>query len=280
MNLAHNYPIIFWNCACLINDAGGNEVEGTEEDDNVYNCLDEEYYNEMEDFTEDDESDVEDSYDEDEDCDGYPVEVKILKNGKKKKKVKTTNYGKIATAIGKIRQEGVDIAPPDINRSTYTFSPDIETNTIRYGLSGITRIGEDIVKQIMANRPYSDLPDFLSKNKLTKPQVVNLIKSGAFDSICEDRVTVMSEYIDSIADKKKRITLQNMQMLINHNLIPHEFEFEIKVYNFNKYLKKYCKDETKFRLIGYPLEFYQSHFDTDLLSYSSDGATAIIGQKT
>ena len=101
MNLAHNYPIIFWNCACLINDAGGNEVEGTEEDDNVYNCLDEEYYNEMEDFTEDDESDVEDSYDEDEDCDGYPVEVKVLKNGKKKKKAKTTNYGKIATAFGK-----------------------------------------------------------------------------------------------------------------------------------------------------------------------------------
>ena len=90
----------------------------------------------------------------------------------------------------------------------------------------------------------------------------------------------MSEYVDSIADKKKRITLQNMQMLINHNLIPHEFEFEIKVYNFNKYLKKYCKDGTNFKLIDYPLEFYQSHFDTDLLSYSSDGATAIIGQKT
>ena len=280
MNLAHNYPIIFWNCACLINDAGGNEAEEIEEDDNVYNCLDEEYYNEMEDFTEDDESDVEDSYDEDEDCDGYPVEVKVLKNGKKKKKTKTTNYGKIATAIGKIRQEGVDITPPDINRSTYTFSPDVETNTIRYGLSGITRIGEDLVKQIIANRPYSDLSDFLSKNKLTKSQVVNLIKSGAFDSICEDRVTVMSEYVDSIADKKKRITLQNMQMLINHNLIPHEFEFEIKVYNFNKYLKKYCKDGTNFKLIDYPLEFYQSHFDTDLLSYSSDGATAIIGQKT
>ena len=112
---------------------------------------------------------------------------KALKNENIIVKSETTNYGKIATAIGKIRQEGVDITPPDINRSTYTFSPDVETNTIRYGLSGITRIGEDLVKQIIANRPYSDLSDFLSKNKLTKPQVVNLIKSGAFDSICEDR---------------------------------------------------------------------------------------------
>ena len=25
MNLAFRFPIMFWNCACLISDAGGNE---------------------------------------------------------------------------------------------------------------------------------------------------------------------------------------------------------------------------------------------------------------
>ena len=24
MNLAYNFPIVFWNCACLITDSGGN----------------------------------------------------------------------------------------------------------------------------------------------------------------------------------------------------------------------------------------------------------------
>ena len=32
MNLAYKYPIIFWNCACLISDSGGNEKENDEDD--------------------------------------------------------------------------------------------------------------------------------------------------------------------------------------------------------------------------------------------------------
>ena len=32
MNLAFKYPIMFWNCACLISDSGGAEMEDIEED--------------------------------------------------------------------------------------------------------------------------------------------------------------------------------------------------------------------------------------------------------
>lgn len=267
MNLAYKYPPVFWNCACLINDSGGNGDEIEEESEESPSCLEEEYSNNFEDFCEDEEDDS----DEDE-------EVSI-KTEKKKKKTKVTNYGKISTAIGKMRMEGIEVAPPDINYSTYTFSPDAEHNIIRYGLSGITRIGEDIIKIIIANRPYSSLADFISKVKLTKPQMVNLIKSGAFDSVCKDREQAMREYIDSIADKKKRLTLQNAQMLIDHNLFPDEYSFEIRVYNFNKFLKKYCKTGENYGLVDYPLSFYQEYFDTDLLSYSEDGVSALINQK-
>lgn len=267
MNLAYKYPPVFWNCACLINDSGGNGDEVEEESEESSSCLEEEYSNNFEDFGEDEEDDS----DEDE-------EVNI-KTEKKKKKTKVTNYGKISTAIGKMRMEGIEVAPPDINYSTYTFSPDAEHNIIRYGLSGIARIGEDIIKAIIANRPYSSLADFISKVKLTKPQMVNLIKSGAFDSICKDREQAMREYIDSIADKKKRLTLQNAQMLIDHNLFPDEYSFEIRVYNFNKFLKKYCKTGENYGLVDYPLSFYQEYFDTDLLSYGEDGVSALINQK-
>ena len=50
MNLAFKYPIIFWNCACLINDAGGDENEDEEEDSVEENCVEETYYKEMEEF--------------------------------------------------------------------------------------------------------------------------------------------------------------------------------------------------------------------------------------
>ena len=216
MNLAYRYPIIFWNCACLINDAGGDEQEEVDEEAIEEMKSEEPYYDEMEEFDEDEDVEVS-SYDEDDGANGYPATIVVTESGKKKKKIKSTNYGKVASAIGKIQSAGITISPPDINESTYIFSPDVENNQIRYGLSGITRIGENLIKTIIENRPYKDLNDFLGKIKINKPQVVNLIKSGAMDCF-GDRVEVMRQYINSISDVKKRITLQNMKMLHHRSI--------------------------------------------------------------
>ena len=263
MNLAYKYPIMFWNCACLISDAGGNDEEEIDEEAIEETKAEEPYYEEMEEFDEDEDTEVS-SYDEDDGANGYPATIVVTESGKKKKKVKATNYGKIATAIGKIAATGVRIAPPDINKSTFTFSPDIEGNAIRYGLSGITRIGTDLIRSIIDNRPFSGIFDFLNRVKVNKPQMINLIKSGAFDGF-GDRIEVMHQYIDSVSDTKKRITLQNMKMLIDFELIPDDYDTERRVYNFNKYIKKMKLDATYYGLdeIGY--NFYASRFDLDKL---------------
>ena len=261
MNLAYKYPIMFWNCACLISDAGGNDEEEPDEEAVEETKVEEPYYEEMEEFNE--EEDEEDtSYDEDDSESGFPATIVVTKEGKKKKKVKATNYGKIASAIGKISSTGVKVSAPDINESRFTFSPDIANNTIRYGLSGITRIGEDLIKTIIANRPYSGIDDFLKKVKINKPQMVNLIKSGAFDRF-GDRFTVMKDYIMSISDCKKRITLQNMKMLIDFGLIPDEYDLERRVFNFNKYLKK-MKIGDYYGFDSLAFNFYSNRFDVDL----------------
>lgn len=265
MNLAYKYPIIFWNCACLISDAGGSD-DNSEDDEEIEeeNMNEEIYFNEMEEFNEEeDEEDEEEGSYEEEDCDGYPVEVIKVTNGKKKKKVKTTNYDKIATAIGKMNQAGITVEPPDINKSTYTFSPDPEESIIRYGLSGIVKVGKEVIENIINNRPYSSIDDFLNKVKLNKPQMINLIKAGAFDDF-GDRKTIMRQYIDSISDVKKRITLQNMKMLIDFELIPAKYDLQCRVYNFNKYLKKF-KDGTYYLLDNIAFNFYEKNFDIDLL---------------
>lgn len=251
LNLAFRYPTILWDCACLISDSGG--VENKEEEEKEEKIIEEVFYDDMEDFTTEED-------DEDEE------EVVITKEEKKKKKAKTTNYGKIATAIGKMKSEGVKIVATDINRSQYTFAPDVKNNTIMYGLSGITKVGTDLVYEIMKNRPYESIEDFLNKVKVNKPQMVNLIKAGAFDSICRDndRVKAMEDYIDLIADKKKRITLQNMKMLIDFLLIPKEYDFQCRVYNYNKYLKKF-KEETYYLMNNIAFSFYEKNFDLDLL---------------
>lgn len=80
MNLAYKYPIIFWNCACLITDAGGDVIEQMENEEEEEEI---EYVNEVENF-EDEEEDEDDEEDE-----------KVNKKKKEeKKKTKTNNYGK------------------------------------------------------------------------------------------------------------------------------------------------------------------------------------------
>ena len=250
LNLAYKYPTIMWDCACLIADSGG--AEKVEEEDEEVAVIEESFdssigiFNEVEE--EEEEEDEEDS------------------KTTKKKKANKVNYGKIATAIGKMSSEGIDIEATDVNKSKYTFSPDVEHNRIIYGLSGINKVGDDIVKQVIENRPYLSIEDFLLKVKINKPQMVNLIKSGAFDNLYGgDRVKAMSNYIDLIADKKKRITLQNMKMLMEFNLIPSEYDFQCRVYNFNKYLKKF-KINNSYGLNNIALNFYSNNFDMDLLT--------------
>ena len=258
MNLAYRYPIMFWNCACLISDAGGAESEDSTEETEEKAEIFYEDYEGFEDFVEEDKDEADEDDEEEEE------EEVSKENKKKKKKVKATNYGKIATAIGKIASTGVQIAPPDANKSNFTFSPDIDGNAIRYGLSGITRIWEELIKNILANRPYSGVLDFASKVKLNKPQMINLIKSGAFDEF-GDRLDIMHEYINSISDCKKRITLQNMKMLIDFRLIPDEYDLQCRVFNFNKYIKKMKLDATYYGLDQVAYDFYEQYFDLDKL---------------
>ena len=253
MNLAYHFPIIFWNCACLISDSAGTNEEESE------NKLDYEepvtIYCDL--IPNDDDNDDNDDEDDDEEN---------ATTTKKKKKASTTDYGKISTAINKMKESGVIVSAPDINKSGFTFVPNAETNTIIYGLKGITKIGEELVSSIIANRPYTSIEDFTSKVKINKTQVINLIKAGAFD-VFGDRVQIMGEYISSISDQKKDLNLRNMQMLIEKHLLPEELDWEIKIFNFNKYIKKNCKDGVRYRLEGYPLQFYTTNFDVDDVTF-------------
>ena len=251
LNLAYRYPIILWDCACLITDSGGAEKE-LDDEENDTSCEEEFFDSSIGIFDEQEE-------DEDNEEDEGAKTVK-------KKVVKSTNYGKIAMAIGKMKNSGINIIATNINKSKYTFAPDVDNECIIYGLSGINKVGDDIVRQIIDNRPYDSIEDFLSKVKINKPQMVNLIKSGAFDELYGgDRIKVMNIYIDMITDKKKRVTLQNMKMLIDFDLIPNKYQFQCRVYAFNKYLKKF-KIENYYGINEIALNFYSEYFDMDLLS--------------
>lgn len=246
MNLARFYPIIFWNTANLIVDSGSEFTPENDDDDD-------------EEEEEDNEEDTEEEEDDEEE---------------EKSSGSTSRYGKIASAIGKMQKRGIKVLPPDINKSKYTYTPNVADNTIRYGLKGIIKVGENVVNDIMNNRPYTSIDDFLSKVKVNKTQLVNLIKCGAFDEF-GDRRSIMYDYLGEEAGVKKKLTLQNVGTLINYKLLPEELDFERRIFNYNKYLRKLKNKETdRIEFDDVAMEFYEKNFDLDLTKVE-DGICSI-----
>lgn len=237
--LATNYPQIYWDAACLVVNSGGV----SEDIDDIY------------------EDEIVDIYEEEDDAYDY-IDLPN-REGKIKRKNKTVNYGKVAKALGDIMSKGIKVSAPDINKSEFTFSPNSADNTIIFGLRGITRVGEDLIKEIINNRPYISIYDFLSKVKVNKPQMINLIKCGAFDAF-GDRNDIMKEYITSISDFKKAINLRNLQAIIENNLLPSDFEEQIKYFNFNKYIKKF-KNGNYYELDNIAFSAVEKYYPIDKL---------------
>ncbi len=253
MNLAYHYPTIFWNCANLIVDSAG-----IDENDEFVNLIDD-----FDPATENTEETEEENDDDEEMTKEEKEEIK--------KQNKTVNYGKIASAIGKMMALGINVELPDINKSEFTFTPDLDTNSIIFGIKGINRINNDLAKAIIDNRPFNSLQDFLNRVKTNKVSAINLIKSGCFDKLEKrPREEIMKDYIDQISDKKQKLTLQNMAMLIRENCVPEEYKTEVHIYNFNKYLKNFKKD-IYYMLDERAFNFYEKMFDMDLVSQDEQG---------
>ena len=160
----------------------------------------------------------------------------------------STDYGKIAKAIGDITAAGIKLSLVNINTSNFGFAPDVKNNQILFGLKGLLNVGDDVIQSIIENRPYESPRDFLNKVNPGKQAMISLIKGGAFDEM-EDRKFVMAWYIWTTCDKKKRITLQNMSGLIKYDLLPENSEEHVtarRVFEFNRYLKAVCKTNPNF----------------------------------
>jgi DNA polymerase-3 subunit alpha len=99
---------------------------------------------------------------------------------------------------GKAIKHGIEVKPPDINRSVADFAvvfEDAEPHTahtghIRFGVGAIKGVGEKAIEAIIKERksggPFISLFDFCERvppSALNRATVEALVKSGAFDSV-------------------------------------------------------------------------------------------------
>ncbi len=118
---------------------------------------------------------------------------------------------KSALYLNECRRMGIKVLPPDVNESSSDYTP--LGSDIRFGLTAIRNVGENVVASIVANRKakgkYESFGDFLAKvdqNVCNKKTIESLIKGGAFDSLGASRRGLMMIYleaIDSVSETKR-----------------------------------------------------------------------------
>ena len=225
LNLNYYYPKIYWGCACL-------SVNANAVDENDYEFLMEE-----------------EIIDESEDTD--------------EKKTNKVAYDKIAEAIMKFKNY-FNIILPDINKSKMGFVPDVERNSIMFGLKGISRIGDDLVSEIINRRPYNSLVDFLQKMNggekklISKDKIINLIKAGCFDEIEQkSREEIMKNFIEGLVERHSTLDLRNFLKLIRYELVPESLNLEKGIYLFTKEARKNKSGDGFYILDEIMVEWYR-----------------------
>ena len=103
-------------------------------------------------------------------------------------------------AIALVKQHGFEVRDVDINTSSGTYWGISEDGkTLVQSLNSIKGLGESAIKQIMNNRPFKDAEDLLFReevvySKFNKKALDVLCRSGALDSIKDDRFTGMKHF--------------------------------------------------------------------------------------
>lgn len=178
-----------------------------------------------------------------------------------------SNTGKVSEYILSGKEMGIAILPPDVNEGEGNFTA--ASGGIRYGMSAIKGLGENVTDAIVRDReergPYKSLTDLIERlsGSINKKGLEALIKSGALDGLSgtrREKMAVYEQVLDSIshenhskmagqlslfdiAPKDELSTLEVKMPVLG------EFDVETKLAFEKEMLGVY--------LSGHPLESYQ-----------------------
>ncbi len=111
------------------------------------------------------------------------------------------NTEKIAMLRADALRLGIQVLPPDINRSGADFEVETAPDggaAIRYALGAVKRVGVGAMQELVrarGDRPFASLEDFAARidpRGLTRAQIEILAKAGAFDSLEPNRARVFA----------------------------------------------------------------------------------------
>jgi DNA polymerase-3 subunit alpha len=123
------------------------------------------------------------------------------------------NTEKVAFVVSEIRQKGMKILGPDINKSGIDFEVEEgEERSIRYALSAIKNVGEGSIEAIVAERnangPFKDFLDFclrVDTQNTNRKVMESLIYAGAFQNFGtkSSLLRILPEYVEAAGSYQK-----------------------------------------------------------------------------
>ena len=178
------------------------------------------------------------------------------------------NSAKVAEYIYSCRQMGIQILPPDINKSVGTFS--VENGNIRFGLTAIKSVGRPVIQAIIEERnergEFKHLKDFIERmggREVNKRTIENFIKAGVFDSLGGTRKQFMMIYIQIMdqVNQERKYSMTGQMSLFDLVDDEQKKEFEIPLPKVGEYEKEnklaFEKEVLGVYLTGHPLEDYE-----------------------
>ncbi|SDI77865.1 DNA polymerase III subunit alpha [Natribacillus halophilus] len=104
---------------------------------------------------------------------------------------------RLGRAIREMRNHGLRIYPPSINKSTERFA--IEKEGVRFPLQTIAQVGRQFSRRLLQERnnggPFQSFIHFCERTTrlpITRRMLANLIKAGAFDELHRDRAMLLA----------------------------------------------------------------------------------------
>ncbi len=197
-----------------------------------------------------------------------------------------TNAEEIKNYVTYAKTEGIEVLPPDINKSQTMFS--VKDKKIRFGLAALKNVGVGVIDEIITERnkngEFKDLQDFCNRvpsSSLNKRCIESLILSGSFDCWGHKRTQLMEVFptvVDRVVSDRK--IKENGQTSFFDDVTIKDSALNAIVY---PNLKEYSNEEKLKRekevvgiyISGHPLDSYYEkfmdyNFNSSMISYDEE----------
>ena len=204
------------------------------------------------------------------------------------------NTDKVVKYVDEVKRLGIELFPPDINKSYLVFSAiELEgKETVMFGMGAIKGAGDvainSIIKERDENGDFKDLSDFVSRidgSKVNKRVIEALAKAGALTSFGYSRRAILEqiekigETVKDVAKAKKMAT--GSLFGDSEELTRIDIELEHMEEFAGKELLEFEKASLGFYVSGHPLDEYREQLDKINYTLSSqidelaDGSQAL-----